>query len=219
MNQINGLLFFLFTGAMLWGCSPSDASSSSSYEAQGSTKSVISPPDSALASAFAPWDGHWKGEFVIYSHPEGQQTAPVQPQITSLEELLAQGVTEQSRISVEQFYESESPFYQRVKIIDTYTDSEGNPKQVTSTGYNAVQGKELVCVVNKPDEQVIHKGEYPQDSLLIWSRSLTDPLKIEYFYEKVEGNTYSIIGWGYYGNDNPDLAPKTWFSAAYVKQN
>jgi len=209
--------FFLFLGFSLISCTSDSTAEQEPLSSQVESAVPLSP-DSSLAGVYAPWDGHWKGEFVIYTHPDGQLSTPVQPQITDLRELISHGVVEQNRLSVEQFYESESPFYQRVKIIDTYENAEGEEISVTSTGYNAVEGKELICVVNKPDEQVIHKGAFPQDSVLIWSRSWQAPLKVEYFYEKVEGDTYSIIGWGYYGKDDPQKAPKMWFSAAYERQ-
>ncbi|MCB0287333.1 MAG: hypothetical protein KDE57_11800, partial [Calditrichaeota bacterium] len=54
---------------------------------------------------------------------------------------------------------------------------------------------------------------------LIWQRDERDPLKIEYFHESVEGDYYKIIGWGYYGDDNPNLSPKTWFVGDYSRMD
>ncbi|MEL6254923.1 MAG: hypothetical protein AAFR87_23150, partial [Bacteroidota bacterium] len=84
-------------------------------------------------------------------------------------------------------------------------------------GYNKVEDTQILCVVNKPDEQVIHQGMVPADSTIIWGRDLRDPTKVEYFYEEIKANTYFIVGWGYYGEDDPELTPKTWFYAAYER--
>ncbi|MHC4942577.1 MAG: hypothetical protein ACYTG7_06095 [Planctomycetota bacterium] len=67
------------------------------------------------------------------------------------------------------------------------------------------------------DEVVIHMGEARGDHTLIWQRNLSRPRKIEYFHETVEDRLYVIRGWGYYGEDDPDLAPKTWFHGRYVR--
>lgn len=178
----------------------------------------VATPDSSLAGVFTPWDGHWRGTFTVYTHEAGQTDAPAQPEIRSKAALDSMPLRVSSQIQVEQIYTSESPFYQRVRILDTYPDEDGQPKTVESTGYNTVRGDTLICVVNKPEEQVIHQGRIPADSTIIWARELRNPLKIEYFYESVEGDTYSIVGWGYYGQDDPQKAPKTWFYAAYQRQ-
>lgn len=64
---------------------------------------------------------------------------------------------------------------------------------------------------------MIHDGEYLGNNTIVWQRSITNPLKIEYFKETVNDGHYKIIGWGYYGNDNPELTPRIWFYADYLK--
>lgn len=180
--------------------------------------SCTSQPDPSLANIFAPWDGKWKGEFIIYEDSLGQQEGKPFPEIRSLEELQTLPLKETFRVQVKQEYISETPFYQTVKIQDTYAEADGKLKTVTSTGYNKVEGSDILCVVNKPEEQVIHSGKVPAPNTIIWSRDLRDPeLKIEYFYEKVEEDTYYIVGWGYYGSDDPEKQPKMWFYAAYER--
>ncbi|MCZ6693688.1 MAG: hypothetical protein O6939_07270, partial [Bacteroidetes bacterium] len=68
-----------------------------------------------------------------------------------------------------------------------------------------------------PDEVVRHKGTLLDASTILWERSETEPLKIEFFKETVEKNQYEIVGWGYYEGDNPDLTPQTWFYGLYHK--
>ncbi len=169
--------------------------------------------DTSLAGVYAAWDGHWKGTFTIYLDPRGQQDGLVQPSITDPTILDSLPLEVSGQLAVEQFYDSSDPYYQTVRIIDTYQDG----RQVESQGYNAVRGDSMLCVVNKPDEQVIHLGRSPRDSVIIWGRKLSNPTKIEYFYEAVKGNTYSILGWGYYGQDDPNKSPRMWFWAEYEK--
>lgn len=175
-------------------------------------------PDPGLADVFSPLDGTWKGTFIVYVDSTGQQKGESQPRITDPEILQRLPLKESARIDVQQIYKSESSYYQTVKITDTYEDGSGEKKVVNSEGYNKVEGNKLICVVNKPDEQVVHKGSIPEENVIIWERSILDPTKIEYFYETVKADTYSILGWGYYGDDDPTLRPKTWFYAEYVRQ-
>jgi hypothetical protein len=72
-------------------------------------------------------------------------------------------------------------------------------------------------VVKKPDETVIHKGKLIGEHTFVWQREISNPFKIEYFMEKIEGDFYKILGWGYYGSDNPELSPKTWFVGDYYR--
>lgn len=167
------------------------------------------------ADVFAPWNGKWKGQFIVYNDPNGQKKGEAQPKEISKTLLDQMGLEESLRIDVLQEYHSTSPYYQTVRILDTYKDAEGKENTIESTGYNAVEEGKLLCVVNKPDEQVIHQGMIPADSTIIWGRDLSDPTKVEYFYEEIKANTYFIVGWGYYGEDDPELTPKTWFYAAY----
>jgi len=174
--------------------------------------------DSAYINVFKPWDGNWKGRFYIYLDSLGQRSGTAQPSIQSKAALDSLPLVLDQVIQVEQTYTSINPFYQTVAIQDTYTQN-GEEKTVNSEGYNQVKNGEMICVVNKPDEQVVHQGTSLPDSTIIWKRSLKDPTKIEYFYEQVSGNTYYIIGWGYYGDDHPTLTPRMWFYGAYQRVN
>jgi len=165
------------------------------------------------AHVFAPWNGKWKGQFVVYNDPKGQKKGKAQPKNISKALLDQMDLEESLRIDVLQEYNSTSPYRQTVRILDTYTDESGKENVVESTGYNAVEEGKLVCVVNKPDEKVVHQGMVPADSTIIWGRDLSHPTKVEYFYEEIKANTYFIVGWGYYGEDDPELTPRTWFYA------
>ena len=102
-------------------------------------------------------------------------------------------------VQVTQKYTSVSPYEQKVHIQDVYRDAEGLLQTISSEGINKVEGKKLLCIVNKPEETVRHKGSLPAPHTIIWQRNETNPLKIEYFKETVQDSTYEIIGYGYYG--------------------
>lgn len=173
------------------------------------------PADSAYAHAFAKLDGTWQGTFYIYrdSTPgpriEAQLKPPApvfwrKPDIYLADSLL---VTQQ--------YQSITPFFQEVTITDYYPQRD---ETVVSKGVNKVQNGRLWCVVRKPDETVIHRGQLQGTNTIIWSRDERNPLKVEYFQETVEDSRYTIRGWGYYNGANPDKMPPFWFRATYVKQ-
>lgn len=181
--------------------------------ATGSTAQP-SEPDS-LRHVFRPLDGEWQGTFIVYHDVRGQTRDTSQARDISLTTLKRLPLEEVTRIQVRQVYRSETPFYQEVSIWDTYERENGQLDTVKSTGYNQVKDGTLICVVNKPDEQVIHQGQALPGHVILWERSLSAPLKIEFFRETVDEQTYTIVGWGYYGEDDPGLSPKTWFYGLY----
>ncbi len=194
--------------ALLACHAPKNQSASNSY--------TPTQQDSVYAHVFKPWDGNWKGTFTIYLDSLGQKTGTAQPRIQSKAALDSLPLIQDQVIQVEQTYTSINPFYQTVEIQDTYMQN-GAEKTVNSKGYNQVKNGEMICVVNKPAEQVVHEGTSLPDSTIIWERSLKDPTQIEYFYEQVSDNTYYIIGWGYYGDDDPRLTPRMWFYGEYQR--
>lgn len=166
------------------------------------------------AGVFRPLDGNWEGKFMVYTDPRGQQIGVALPQAISYEQLQGLPLEVTTIIEVKQFYQSQTPYYQTVEIEDTYQDG----KTVRSTGYNKVEAGKLLCVVNKPDEQIIHEGLTDGEHTIIWQRDLRNPTKIEYFQETVKQDSYTIVGWGYYGNDDPSKSPRTWFYGEYKRQ-
>lgn len=169
------------------------------------------------ANIFKLLDGHWKGIFYVYTDTLGQQEKNSQPTDISKELLQTLPLKLLDRIEVEQFYQSLSPYQQKVNIKDTHTDKSGEKITIESYGENLVVKGKLRCIVNKPSEQVIHEGIIAGNSTIIWQRNIPDPLKIEYFKETISESTYIIIGWGYYGDDDPDLSPKIWFLGEYTR--
>ena len=175
------------------------------------------PANRRYADVFKPLDGRWQGKFYVYSHKQGQLPAPSQPKTITPETIKSLPLIEQTVIDVQQVYTSESPYFQRVVITDTYTDSTGTRRVEVSKGVNKVEKGKLLCIMDKPDEQVIHSGGFDGKDTITWERNIRNPLKIEFFKETVSKNRYTIIGWGYYGDDNPRLAPRTWFYAVYQR--
>ncbi|MEM7371269.1 MAG: hypothetical protein AAF587_21820 [Bacteroidota bacterium] len=198
-----------FVMLIFWGCT------SSPPLADRYSPSTPTSEDSVYSGVYAPWEGHWEGVFSIYTDPQGQREGLSQPRISDKEILDSLGLVKTSEVSVKQFYQSVSPFVQKVSIEDSYLEKDGSIRVVKSSGYNTVEGGKLVCLVQKPDDRVIHSGSLLDKHIIIWERSISAPKNIEYFYEQVELDTYYILGWGYYGEDDPSLSPKTWFYGEY----
>ncbi|MEO1268191.1 MAG: hypothetical protein AAFX99_08840 [Myxococcota bacterium] len=224
-RPVHVMLFMCVVGGLMaWsGCTkaPQQPSSQPPIDAIA-LKPIKVEADTPYAHVFKPLDGHWKGTFAIYTDTRGQTGASSRrPTIEELDPKVwkaGEPYALQMTIDVDQRYTSESPYFQRVVIQDTYTDAEGNPKTVRSEGVNKVQEGKLWCVVVKPDETVIHTGESRGDGVLIWSRELLKPaIKVEYFYEEVQGDTYSITGWGIYAGDQPDQGPRMYFHGVYQR--
>ncbi|MEO1053942.1 MAG: hypothetical protein AAFX87_25115 [Bacteroidota bacterium] len=169
------------------------------------------------ADVFKPLDGVWRGQFYVYSDPNGQTSAEsAQPKNIDLSTLVSLNLKNQFVIDVEQRYTSDNPWYQRVEIKDTYL-KDGQEQVVKSSGVNKVEEGKLLCIVNKPDDQIIHSGAWDGKNTITWERDIREPLKIEFFSETVTDSAYTIVGWGYYGTDNPELNPKTWFFGDYKR--
>jgi hypothetical protein len=177
------------------------------------------PADEEHAGVFQPLDGEWRGVFRVYVDPGGQ--AEQRPNVEDLDPADWEGTLSVSlEIDVRQRYVSESPYFQRVEIEDTY--DQGGPRTVRSTGINKVQEGRLWCVVVKPDETVVHEGlDGGHDAgtcTITWSRDERDPLRVEAFHETVSAETYEIVGWGLYGEDDPELGPRTYFHGVYRRE-
>ncbi len=182
-----------------------------------STPPPVTQTDKKHANVFSMLDGKWEGAFYIYEDSLGQRKGNAQPKIIENLEFAGLALRPIQEIEVTQEYISESPYFQRVIIHDTYRDEAGQTRTVESRGVNKVQDGRLWCVVQKPDETVIHHGKLDGPGTIIWQRDERNPLKIEYFRETVEDDYYKIIGWGYYGSDDPKLTPRLWFVGDYSK--
>ncbi len=170
--------------------------------------------DQAYADVYKSLDGHWKGQFFVFEAKEiGERDDAILYNLT-------REMIQQDRLSivntlvVDQFYESESPFFQKVKIMDFYNDK---GETEVSLGVNKVQDGKMWCVVRKPSETVIHEGSTEGENTIIWQRTEQNPQRVEYFKETVLASTYEIIGWGYYEGDDVTKMPKTWFYAQYQR--
>lgn len=174
-----------------------------------------SPQNDKYAYVFKPLDGRWKGKFYVYTDSTGQHKGKSKPANIDSVYLAGLPLKTEQVIDVEQYYESIDPFNQKVIIKDTYVDENDHTQIIESNGVNKVENGDLICIVNKPEEKIVHHGQLEDDHIIIWERHLEDPLTIEYFREIVNNQKYTIYGWGYYGNDDPTLTPKTWFYGDY----
>ncbi|NND07419.1 MAG: hypothetical protein HKN87_13665 [Saprospiraceae bacterium] len=170
--------------------------------------------DTVYKNVFLPLDGIWQGTFYIYTNPKGQQNDKVKGEDLETYFTSSRDGWLQDSVQVRQVYESTSPYFQKVTITDSYTEN-GNTTHVTAMGVNKVQQGLMWCVVQKPDEKIVHLGKLDDEHTIIWSRNVDDPLRKEYFKETVSSDSYEIWGYGYYGEDKTHLLPKTWFSAKY----
>ncbi len=179
----------------------------------------VTEADKPWAGVFRILDGKWQGRFFVLNNEN--------PQKVNTDSLTDPGYIQRKvkklpvvqTILVEQIYSSLSPFFQKVTIRDRYEEPDGIKRTVTSYGVNKVQAGGLWCVVKKPDETVIHHGSTDGPTTIIWQRNEKNPLRNEYFYEVVSDSVYGIVGWGYYGIDDVEREPLTWFRAVYKKIN
>jgi hypothetical protein len=172
-----------------------------------------------LSNVFKPLDGTWQGKFFVYEDSLGQRVGEAQPKNISYKYFQSLPLKLKSFIEATHIYVSENPYLQKGEITDIYLDENGNKQLVKSSAINKIENGKLKCIVTKPSETVIHDGEYLGNNTIVWQRSIAYPLKIEYFKETVSDGHYKIIGWGYYGNDNPKLTPRIWFYADYIKMD
>lgn len=170
----------------------------------------VTEADQAYADVYKSLDGHWKGQFFVFEAKErGERDDAILYNLTR--EMIQEDRLEiVNTLVVDQFYESESPYFQRVKIMDFYQDK---GETEVSLGVNKVQDGKMWCVVRKPQETVIHEGSTEGENTIIWQRNEQNPQRVEYFKETVLASSYEIIGWGYYEGDDLSQMPKTWFYA------
>ncbi len=173
--------------------------------------------DSALANVFKPLDGTWEGEFNVYIDALGQRAGLAQPKEIDFDSVKKSSLKLQSVIKAKHIYKSVDPFRQEGEIIDIVTRVDGREDTIKSKAINFIEDGNLRCIVHKPSETVIHEGEYLGNKTIVWQRKTNNPLKIEYFKEIVIDNHYKIIGWGYYGKDDPNLTPRIWYYADYKR--
>lgn len=190
-----------------------------SCKSQDEINNIVDVPavvdaDHSFADVYKPLDGTWKGTFLVKQDQHPDKRPDNMQEVAVMMKYIEQAKTVNT-IQVTQTYTSESPYFQRVAITDYYPDS---GKTEESVGVNKVQNGEMWCVVHKPNDVVIHEGSTPNDETIIWQSSQQSPLKVEYFYETVTPQSYEIVGYGYYGNDDTAKSPKLWFYGKYMRQ-
>jgi len=174
--------------------------------------------DQPYKNVYKSLDGTWKGEFIIYEDTKRQKVQRIDLKNISLTNLERNSLKQVGSLQVKQVYTSESPYFQKVTITDFYPDTN---QKIISKGVNKIENGQMSCIVNKPDETVIHDGylDATDDHTIIWHREETTPQKLEFFRETVLEKTYEIIGWGYYEGDDTKLSPRLWFHGRYIKQD
>lgn len=203
-------LTILITVLLFFGCNSRDPDIKNNVaQANGEQK---------YADVFKPLDGQWQGEFKVYIDTLGQRAGLAQPKEIDFGSVKKPSLKLQSVIKAKHIYKSVDPFRQEGEITDIITRADGSEDTTKSSAINFVEDGKLKCVVHNSSETVIHDGEYLGNNTIVWHRKLNNPLKIEYFRESVVDDHYKIIGWGYYGNDDPNLTPRFWFYADYKRE-
>ncbi len=162
--------------------------------------------------------GEWRGDFVIYESEIGQRPGR-QRRVIDQAFFDSLPLKEVNRIKVMHRYTGSDDFTVDAQIEDSWIDENGEEVLLKYPAQNYVKGNQLICRVEKPDETVVHTGTLDEENFIVWTRNVTNPLRREYFREKAEGDTYTIIGYGYYGDDDPSKSPKTWFKGVYHKMD
>ena len=131
--------------------------------------------DALPEGVFRPWDGEWRGDFVIYS-PTGDRRV----------------------IQVRHIYRSRDDHHQDGEIHDTLPDG----TTVHKTAVNSIEDGQLFCRVYEEDGslEVEHRGVYV-DGHILWSSTDHKGRIRQVFRERVEGDRYFIDGVGIYGSD------------------
>jgi hypothetical protein len=207
------VLLLVCSTLILWACQHTAAPVTTLQPPERITKA-----EEKYAGVFKMLDGQWRGTFYIYEDPSYMSRRGPDRQVQADFNLKQAGFMAVDSIAVYQSYRSESPYYQTVKIQDSYTSPNGEQKEVISLGVNKVQQGGLWCVLQKPDKKVVHSGQLLDKQTIIWSRQEQVPQRIEWFRETVTDSVYSIVGWGYYSGDDPQVGPPLWFTAKYIKQ-
>lgn len=202
-------ILILSAALLFFGCNSSDSDSKNNTAKKNS--------EQKYANVFKPLDGQWQGEFKVYIDTLGQREGLAQPKEINFDSVKKPSLKLQSVIKAKHIYKSVDPLRQDGEIIDIIIKLDGSADTIISKATNYIENGKLKCVVHKPSEAVIHDGEYLGNNTIVWQRKTNNPLKIEYFKEIVIDNHYKIIGWGYYGNDDPNLTPRIWFYADYIK--
>lgn len=210
--NISNLSLLGFVYFMAFACGVSNKIDDISYAPK------VVEADEQYADVYKPLDGNWKGIFKIYEDQSRGKRSENDLKNLTVDHLRRPSLKLSNTVEVEQTYTSESPYFQRVEIKDTYTNEDGETTNAVSEGVNKVQNGKMWCVVKKPDETVIHEGNTEGEHTIIWQRSEQKPQKVEYFKETVEETVYEIIGYGYYDGDDLELSPRYWFYGKYEKQ-
>lgn len=172
---------------------------------------IPSAADSALTNVYAALDGRWQGDFEVYRDDNLEPRDNDLLYNPSTAQITRANVHSIRAVNVTQRYESINPYFQKVEIVDRYFDG----SKAVSTGVNKVQDGKMWCVVHKPEETVIHSGTLEGPHTIVWQRNEQNPQRIEYFRETVEGDRYTILGWGYYDGDDTNRMPRYWYYGQY----
>lgn len=175
---------------------------------------VASEADSAFNKVFSGLHGKWVGDIEVFRDDSGAARDE------DILHDLTPSVFNRPKVNSVQMmrsyrrFESQTPYFQKADLQDVYL---ANNASVVSEGVNKVQDGKLWRVIHKPDETIIREGTMDGPETIIWQRNEQNPQKIEYFRETVSGDTYTVLGWGYYEGDDTSLMPRYWYYGFYKR--
>ena len=179
---------------------------------------TVTTADEAFADVFKPMEGKWVGELKFF-----EDLSPSERNMDILEHpstgyLRTPSMKLQGRAKVERSYQSESPYFQRVQVKETYYD-EADVTLETSEyeGVQKVQNGKLWAISKiAADSTVVLKGTPIQDGFA-WKRSALRPKMQEYFEARTKSNVHEILGFAYRKGDDRKKMPRYWYYERYER--
>lgn len=181
------------------------------------TVPVIEKNDEKFADVFQHLEGQWEGQLKIFEDLSPSKREKKALQQLDMSDLRNPNLKLQQIANVQRNYRSESPYFQRIEIQETYYDEEGKElEQLIYTGVNKVQKGNLWSVLQgRGDTLQLRAGKIMNDKLISWKRNEKAPYRMDYIEEKRQENILELIGYTYGPEDNPKLMPRFWYYGRY----
>lgn len=183
------------------------------------TAPSIEKSDEKFENVFQFLEGQWEGQLKVF-----EDLSPTKRNKKVLNQLdmsyLRNPSLKLQRIAnVQRSYQSESPYFQRIEIQETYYDEEGKElEQLAYKGVNKVQKGNLWSVLQgRGDTLTLRAGKKRKDDGISWKHSEKSPYRMDYVEEKRQENILELIGFAYQPGDNPKLMPRFWYYGRYER--
>lgn len=186
--------FAIFFVIILLSCSSPDQGPSTSPE---KSKQIYTEHIQSMK-------GTWKGRIITYSDPRGQVDEMAQPKDFTSKIVIERPTKTEAITSITKTFVNDAPFHQKVKVVEQVKG-----KQIdTHHGFRSIENGQVTSTLNKLSGIEKKTGYVEKDGHFVWTRSSDDPKALEFFKHINKGNKIRIVGWGYYGNDDLNKAPR-----------